>query len=146
MDLSELKEKYAQLEAAPIIINVPVLWGDMDSANHVNNLVYLRWTEDSRIKLFEKFMDTSFQGNDGPILGWHDCKYIFPMTYPDIAVVTSRVSEIRNDRFLIESKIYSHKHSRIAALSYQSIIPYSYRSLKKIEIPISWEEKLKMLM
>ena len=31
-----------------------VHWGDMDAAQHVNNLAYLRWAESARIELFEK--------------------------------------------------------------------------------------------
>jgi len=69
----------------------------MDSAKHVNNLIYLKWTETSRILLFTQMMDTSFDGKEGPILGWQDCKYIFPMTYPDTALVSTWVSEVKDE-------------------------------------------------
>ncbi|MEM6698138.1 MAG: thioesterase family protein, partial [Bacteroidota bacterium] len=63
-----------------ITAEYPVHWGDMDAAKHVNNLVYLRWTESGRLLYFQAMnMDTSFH-EVGPILGWQDCKYIFPMT------------------------------------------------------------------
>lgn len=129
----------------PVYMEVPVLWGDMDSAKHVNNLVYLKWTETSRIKLFEQLMDTSFDGKEGPILGWQDCKYIFPMTYPDRAIVTCGVTEINEDRFELESRIYSVKYKRIVAISKQSIIPYDYIGLKKIKLPEAWKGKLSQL-
>lgn len=138
----ELRNKYPELEEAPISITIPVLWGDMDSANHVNNLVYLKWTETSRILLFQKMMDTSFKGKQGPILGWQDCKYIFPLTFPDKALVATTVTNVEADRFTIESRIYSLKHLRIAAISQQSIIPYDYVALQKIKLPEQWVEKL----
>ena len=78
---TKLVEKYPEISKSPLILEVPLLWGDMDSAKHVNNLVYLKWAETSRILLFDKMMDTSFEGEEGPILGWQDCKYIFPMTF-----------------------------------------------------------------
>ncbi len=137
--------KYPELSKSPIFLEIPVLWGDMDSAKHVNNLIYLKWSETARIKLFEKLMDTSFQGKQGPILGWQDCKYIFPMTYPDYAIVTCAVTEIGTDRFIMESRIYSVKHERIAALTRQSIIPYDYIALKKIELPELWIDRLEQL-
>jgi acyl-CoA thioester hydrolase len=132
------------LDLFKIIEKYPVHWGDMDSANHVNNLIYLRWAESARIKYFEKMeMDTSFSsGGTGPILGWQECKYIFPMTYPDTAIVGARTVEIKEDRFFIECAIFSEKHNRIAAISKQSIIPYSYGELKKVEMPDPWLEEI----
>ena len=137
-DDSALVAVYPEISDAPIQLSVPILWGDMDSANHVNNLVYLRWTETSRIKMFEKFMDTSFKGTTGPILGWHDCKYILPLTYPDQVLVTARIAEIREDRFIIQSKIYSLDKHKLSAISNQSIIPYDYVKLEKTSLPREW--------
>ncbi len=142
---SSLVAQYPEIQEMPVCMSIPVLWGDMDSASHVNNLVYLRWTESARIKLFGQFMETSFQGSLGLILGWHDCKYIFPMTYPDTAITTARIQEIKTDRFMIVSKVYSVRHSKISALSYQSMIPYDYVQLKKIPIPESRINKLSRL-
>lgn len=143
--MEELIVKYPEIKSTPVVLSLPVLWGDMDSANHVNNLIYLRWSETARIRLFETMMDISFTGEKGPILGWHDCKYIFPMTYPDTAVIAARVSEIENDRFSIETRIFSERYNRIAALSFQTIIPYDYVSLKKIPLPPEWVSKLQTL-
>lgn len=137
---------YPEIELAPVVIEVPVLWGDMDSAKHVNNLIYLGWSETARIQLFERLMDVTFEAEEGPILGWQDCKYIFPMTYPDQALITAQVVELKTDRFEMVSKIYSVKYARIAAISYQSIIPYDYVNFKKIELPEHWKDKLKGLM
>ena len=33
----------------PIILTIPVQWGDQDAFLHVNNTVYLRWFESARI-------------------------------------------------------------------------------------------------
>lgn len=143
---SSLIKAYPEIEQAPVVFEMPVLWGDMDSAKHVNNLKYLGWSETARIQLFELMMDISFEGKEGPILGWQDCKYIFPMTYPDTAMITAQVMELKTDRFEMVSRIYSMKHSRIAAISHQSIIPYDYVNFKKIDVPKGWIEQLKQLM
>ena len=125
----------------------PVHWGDMDAAKHVNNLVYLRWAESGRIHYFEQMsMDTSFDSGDaGPILAWQDCKYIFPITYPDTIIVGVRVTEIKEDRFMLETAIFSKTHQRIAAISKQSIIPYDYNSLRKVALPTSWIDRIKRI-
>lgn len=133
------------IEDYKIVIKIPVQWGEMDSANHVNNLIYLRWAESARIEYFAQMkMDISFKpGDTGPILGWQDCKYIFPMTFPDTAIIGCRVNEILEDRFIVETAIFSEKHQRIAAISKQSIIPYSYKDLKKVEMPKEWVDKIR---
>ena len=116
----------------------PVHWGDMDVAKHVNNLIYLHWVESGRIRYFyEMGMDNKFEGV-APIIGWQDCKYIFPMTFPDTAIVGVRTLEIEEDKIILETAVFSKKHERIAAISKQSIIPYSYDDLKKVPLPTSW--------
>ncbi|MEN0045912.1 MAG: thioesterase family protein [Bacteroidota bacterium] len=128
-----------------ITAEYPVHWGDMDAAKHVNNLVYLRWTESGRLLYFQAMnMDTSFH-EVGPILGWQDCKYIFPMTYPDIAIVGARTIEIKTDRIMMETAVFSKKHQRIAAISKQSIIPYNYAELKKAVLPASWRQEIERI-
>ncbi|MGB0840559.1 MAG: acyl-CoA thioesterase [Chitinophagales bacterium] len=136
-----------QLAKYNVVTRYPVHWGDMDSANHVNNLIYLRWAESGRIAYFNKMgMDTGFQGGGvGPILGWQDCKYIFPMTFPDTAIVGIRTLEIKVDRLVIETAIFSERHQRIAAISKQTIIPYNYATLKKAALPEAWVEAIKQI-
>jgi acyl-CoA thioester hydrolase len=123
-----------------------VHWIDMDVANHVNNLVYLKWTETLRMKFFEEIkMDTSFsKGSIGPILGAQTCKYIFPMRYPDTAIVGLKIQSISIDRFVILSAVFSEKHDRIATYSTHEAIPYDYGKLTKVDMPNSWNESLKL--
>ena len=125
-----------------------VHWGDMDAANHVNNLVYIKWTETARILYFEKIgMDTSFRSADaGPILGWQDCKYIFPMTFPDTAMIGIKTKEILPDKFIVECAIFSKTHNRIAAISSQAVVPYNYKNSKKVEMPQFWIDNILSLI
>ena len=131
----------AEINSSPIKLEIPVQWGDMDSANHVNNLRYMRWTESSRILFFEKFkIGISFQGGIAPILAWQDCKYIFPLSYPDTAIITCKIDSIESDRFVLESKVYSQKHQRVAAISKQRLVAYDYDRLMKTALPQDWFE------
>lgn len=122
-------------------------WGDEDSARHINNLVYLRWAETIRVLYFEAIgMDASFAGDaPGPILAWQDCKYIFPMTHPDTAVVGVRCIEVLDDRFIMETAIFSERHDRIAAITKQSIVPYNYARLQKVSLPEQWREGIRLV-
>lgn len=121
-----------------------VHWIDMDVANHVNNLVYMKWAETLRMKFFEEIkINTSFsKGSIGPILGAQTCKYIYPMRYPDRAIVGLKIQSIDADRFVILSAVFSEKHDRIAAWSTHDIIPYDYGKLSKVMMPKHWTEAI----
>jgi len=124
-----------------ITLELPVQWGNMDAAQHVNNTVYLRWVESARIKMFEKMHDGSFEFKKMvPILAWQDCKYIFPVTYPDTVIVALDVIELLEDRVLCEVKIYSKKHQRIVALSKSMLMAYDMIDLKKLPFPDAWKK------
>lgn len=134
------------LKEFPSVIELPVQWGEMDAAKHVNNSVYIRWGESARIAYFDKMnLDNSFTEQIGPILGWQDCKYIFPVTYPDTISIGVKTVEIKADRFFVECHMFSHKHQRIVAINKNSIIAYDYHNLKKAELPKEWIEKISEL-
>ena len=124
----------------PVLHRFPVHWGDMDSAQHVNNLVYLRWAETARVLYFEAIgVNTSFApGGVGAILAYQDCKYTYPMTYPDTALVGARTIEVGEDRFTMETAIFSERHDRLAAVTRQVIVPYDYGKLAKAPLPGEW--------
>ncbi len=136
-----------QLSKYSIIEAYPVHWGDMDAAKHVNNLIYLRWAESIRLSYFKAMgMDLSFSNAEAdPIMGWQDCKYIFPVTHPDTIIAAARTIEVLDDRFFMEIAIFSKKHQRIVAISKQRIIPYSYNLSKKVRMPKSWVKAIEQI-
>jgi acyl-CoA thioester hydrolase len=138
------KEKF--LSDFPINVSIPVQWGDMDAAQHVNNTVYLRWAETGRIHFFDTITEGfSLVGDEvGVILGYQDCKYIFPVTYPDTVCIGMKMGEIKQDRFMLLVHIFSEKYQRLAAISNQTIVTYNYKALCKIDIPARFLEALEI--
>jgi len=66
-----------ELENFPIVIYRQVQWGEMDAANHVNNVIYLRWSETARLEYFREMgIENSFSNSQGPILSFQDIKYL----------------------------------------------------------------------
>ncbi|MCZ6911333.1 MAG: acyl-CoA thioesterase, partial [Proteobacteria bacterium] len=37
------------LDDYPVVIELPVVWGEMDAFDHVNNIIYFRYFESARI-------------------------------------------------------------------------------------------------
>jgi len=139
-----MEKTQAFLSEFPVNIEVDVQWADMDAAQHVNNTVYLRWVESSRIAFFEKLGHgvSPEAGEAGFILGYQDCKYIFPVTFPDTVIVGATVTEIGEDRFFMESHVFSKKYQRLAAISKQTVVTYDYSTLKKVDVPVELKNKI----
>jgi acyl-CoA thioester hydrolase len=125
------------LAHCPVVIEIPVAWGEMDSFQHVNNIVYLRYFESARIAYFErlKLMEFMNQTGIGPILGSVQCKFKIPLTYPDTVSIGTRISKVEHDRFVMEYWILSHKHQKIAAEGEGVVVSFNYRESKKAPLP-----------
>ncbi len=125
------------LAGYPVILDIPVAWGEMDAFQHVNNIVYLRYAESARIAYLEQAgLSDTMQGTGiGPILASINCRYLFPVTYPDTVRVGTRVTEIGADRFTVHFRIVSTRHGRVAAQGDSVIVSYDYRTGSKVPLP-----------
>jgi acyl-CoA thioester hydrolase len=121
----------------PVVIEVPVAWGEMDAFGHVNNAVYFRWFESARIALFHRvgWPEIRRQTGVGPILHSTSARFRAPLTYPDQLSVGTRVSELADDRFLMEYRVASAALGRIAAEGTGLIVAYDYRAGTKSVLP-----------
>ncbi len=126
-------------------LRIEVQWGDMDAASHVNNVTYLRWFESARIKYF---MDLGInlispENEVDFILGWQECKYIFPVTFPDTVHIGISITEIREDRVLMEAHMFSQKYERLIAIARGHMVTYDYKQLKKVNLPDYLAEEIR---
>lgn len=125
------------LEQYPVVIDIPIAWGDMDAFQHVNNIMYFKYFESARIAYFERL---DFQGQMkktgiGPILASTQCKFKIPLTYPDMVNVGAKVDVLEKDRFLMKYLVVSHKHKNIAATGEGVLVSFDYHENKKAPIP-----------
>lgn len=125
------------LDDFPVTIDIPVAWGEMDSLQHVNNIVYFRYFESVRMAYFERigYMEHMEETGLGPILAATQARFRKPLTYPDTVTVGTRVPNIEEDRFRMEFRIVSHKLKDIAAVGEGLIVNYDYRKLEKAPLP-----------
>ncbi|NIV93010.1 acyl-CoA thioesterase [candidate division KSB1 bacterium] len=128
----------------PVVIEIPVAWGEMDAFQHVNNIVYFRYFESARIAYFEKIQYTDYMQETGlgPILASTQCKFKLPLSYPDRVSVGARVPHTQEDRFVMEYCIVSHKTEKIAAEGQGLVVSYDYRKSKKVPLPEIIEERI----
>ena len=125
------------LAGYPVVIEIPVAWGEMDAFQHVNNIVYFRYFESGRIAYFERAAWTASErtGGIGPILASVACRFKFPLTFPDRVLVGTRVDTIEDDRFTMHHRVVSTRHQRVAAEGEGVVVAYNYLANCKAQLP-----------
>lgn len=132
------------VEGYPVVIEIPVQWGEMDAFQHVNNVVYFRYFENARIAYFEKLDVIELMKSTwiGPILAATSCRFKAPLTYPDKVLVAAKVTAIEEDRFMMDYRVVSTKHQKLAAEGDGVIVTFNYRENKKVIVP----EELRLMI
>ena len=136
-----------EFDQCRVTVELPVVWGEMDAFQHVNNVVYFRYFESSRIAYFDKVNINESMAKDGigPILASTQCRFKAPLTYPDKVTVATRVSEISEDRFTMKYYVKSQVSGRVAAEGEGLVIFYDYKNNCKHTIPEHILAKIKTL-
>jgi acyl-CoA thioester hydrolase len=135
---SDLASALAALHADfPIVIAVPVQWGDMDAFAHVNNTVYFRWFESARIAYGTRIglSDLMARENIGPILASISCDYRRPITFPDTVYVGSRVGRIGRTSLTMDHRLISEAAGALAAEATSTLVLLDYTSQKPHPVP-----------
>ena len=133
-----------ELKDYTIVEEIPVRWGDMDARGHVNNTLYYRYFESTRIALFQKLdiYEEPTEVRVGPILSFQSCYYKAPLVYPDIIFVGAKITSIEGSKIIIKHLLFSKKLERIAAEGEAHIIWYNYEKKEKVIISDDLKNKL----
>lgn len=131
----------------PVVLEVSVAWGEMDSFQHVNNIVYFRYFESARMAYFDRLDIWGHMRATGvgPILASTQCKFRIPLTYPDTVSVGTRITRIEDDRFLMTYIVVSHRHQKIAAEGEGVIVTYNYPEQRKAPLPEEIKARIAVL-
>ena len=126
-----------QLSHYPVVIELPIQWGDQDAFGHVNNIVPFRWFESSRIAYLEQsqvgnLMDTK---GLGPILASITCNYRRQLHYPDTVHIGTRVTKIGRTSMNLEHAVHSQKHQAITTEAVSTIVIFDYESNRPTRVP-----------
>ena len=121
----------------PISCEIEVQWGDLDSMNHVNHTVFLRWMENARMHYFNScgMMDYLESEKKGPILARIEANYLFPVNFPEKVSVSSTVSRIGNTSFDMEYEIITLSNMQKVAVGKVIGVFVNYKNGKSEKIP-----------
>lgn len=135
------------LAGFPVIVELPVVWGEMDAYRHVNNVVYFRYFETARLEYFRRldWFDYEKQFGIGPILAATQARFRKPLTYPDTIFVGARMMTISADRFTIEHLLVSHRLQAVATEGQGTVVAFHYADGKKVPIPEELKRRIATL-
>jgi acyl-CoA thioester hydrolase len=137
----------ALLAGFPVVIKLPVVWGEMDSYRHVNNVVYFRYFENVRLEYFRRldWFEFEQQTGIGPILAATRARYRKALTYPDTIAVGARVPSVAEDRFTMEYLIVSQALGAITTDGQGTIVSYDYQHQQKVPMPDEIRRRIQAL-
>lgn len=73
-------EHFRKLVLASII---PIRWGDMDALGHVNNTIYFRYMEQTRVEWLEQMgFAIDVRREEAVVVVNASCTFLVPITYP----------------------------------------------------------------
>lgn len=100
----------------PFPYELPVQWGDMDALGHINNVMYIRYFETSRIAFFNESAIWQELEKEGLyiILAKIDCNYKIPIVFPDTITVQSGIVSIGNSSITVHQQVISLKYGLAA--------------------------------
>ena len=125
-----------ELSDYPVVVTVPVAWGEMDSLGHVNNIMYFRYFESARIVYLEKsgLMEVMKRSGIGPILARTCATYKKPVRYPDTLSVGAQVATIGTTSFVMEYRVVSETLGTVASGD-SVFVTYDYTKGAKARVP-----------
>ncbi|MDF1762686.1 MAG: thioesterase family protein [Oleibacter sp.] len=121
----------------PVVIELPVLWGEMDVFQHVNNVAYFRYFESVRVKYYEtvQFQNVLDGYSKGPVLAEIKSQFLAQLKYPDTISVGIKTIKMGASSLLQEYGVWSHETSRLVAKGESKMVFYDFTSGRPCAMP-----------
>lgn len=130
------------LDDFPVIIDIPVQWGDQDALGHVNNVVFFRWWESSRVAYCERAglirrqeSSSLLPPSVSTVLASIQCDFRRQLVYPDRVRVGARLARIGNSSIRIEHRLVSETLRAIAAEAVSTIVMFDFEAQRSLPVP-----------
>ena len=118
------------------IERIPIRWGDLDAMGHLNNTVYFRYMEQTRVAWFERmFGELSDARDEGIVIVNAACNFLKPLRYP--GTVETRMWLAAPTRSSVQSFYELRLHDELYADGTAKIVWIDVRRGKAKPLPDS---------
>lgn len=124
------------LQEYPVVIKLPVQWGDQDALGHVNNVVFFRWWESSRIAYAEQInlLGADRSERSGTVLASMKCDFRQQIRYPDSVSIGARIARVGNSSLHIEHRLVSDQTETVAAEAVSVMVSFDFETQTSCQI------------
>jgi acyl-CoA thioester hydrolase len=151
VDVDKAVDKNKTTEILVFQMVIPIRWGDMDAMGHVNNTIYFRYMEQTRISWFEAMGFAPDPKGEGPVIVNARCSFIKQFEYPGEVLIKHYVGEVGRSSFETRvdmtrtdnpSVIYAEGGAKCVWVNFplQKSAPLSEQTKQLIRTPISITE------
>lgn len=140
-------QENAALSGHPVVVTLPVQWGDQDAFGHVNGVVYFRWFETARVKYLDQgsLGHLMSRAGTGPILASIKCDYRLQLKYPDTVEVSASISEIGTSSMKMSHVLFSQAQQAVAAEAESTVVMFDYTTQRPTRVPDSVRAQIEKL-
>jgi acyl-CoA thioester hydrolase len=131
----------------PVVLELPVQWGEMDAYGHVNNTVFFRYFESARMEYLHQcgLVESLERDSIGAILHSTSARFRRPLHYPDTVQIGATASDIKADRFTMTYAVVSLTSETIVAEGTGIIVSFDYQAGKKADLPAEVLRRLTLI-
>jgi acyl-CoA thioester hydrolase len=144
---SEAGLEVSLLAGFPVVISLPVQWGELDAYGHVNNAVFFRYFESARMEYLDRcgLVESYKRDRIGAILHSTSCRFRRALFHPDTVLVGAKVTRIDEDRLTMAYRIVSQRRREVVADGTGIVVVFDYRRRAKTRLPEAVREALEAL-
>lgn len=113
-----------------------VRWGDMDAYGHVNNTVYFRYFEQTRVEWLERMGSrVSVEEPVGPVIINASCTFLAPVNYPATVVIKMYAGDPGRSSVMTWYELFVEGDERVYAEGAAKTVWMDTRTGKSAPIP-----------
>lgn len=127
-------------------LHIRIDWSEMDLFGHVNNVMYFKYIQASRVNYWEQTgigKDFSTTGI-APILASAKCDFILPLHYPGEVTLNVRMDFIKTTSFGFEHQLINHE-GQVVAKAHDIMVMYDFNKNEKIPFPAEIKQFIEQL-
>ncbi len=125
-------------------ISLRLDWSEMDIFGHINNVMFMKFIQASRVNYWEKIgIEKDFKATGiGPMLASTSCQFKKPLFYPGNIIVEAKVISIGNTSFKLNHQILD-QNRELAATGEDVVVLFDFNKNEKVVIPDDIRKKIK---
>ena len=139
-------EKPTHIQHFPLKLHLRLDWSEMDMYGHINNVMFFKYIQASRINFWQTAGLESgyYKDKIGPILVSTGCQFSKPLFYPDNITVEVRLEFIKTTSIGLHHRILNGK-DELSAEGHDVIVLFDFDTNEKVVIPDELREEIEKL-